>query len=102
VCLITKRFLKFLEKQAKDDEEKYLEFFAKFSRFLKEGIATSFEHQVALAKLLRFESTMTEMGKQTSFAEYVDRAKDDQEVIYYIVGASREVIENGPYLEICI
>lgn len=97
--LITKRFLKFLEKQAKDDEEKYLEFFAKFSRFLKEGIATSFEHQVALAKLLRFESTMTEIGKQTSFAEYVDRAKDDQEVIYYIVGASREVIENGPYLE---
>jgi len=42
---------------------------------------------------------MTEIGKQTSFAEYVDRAKDDQEVIYYIVGASREVIENGPYLE---
>lgn len=97
--LITKRFLKFLEKQAKDDSEKYDEFYAKFSRFLKEGIATSFEHQAQLASLLRFESTMTDAGKTTSFAEYVDRAKEDQEAIYYIVGASREVIENGPYLE---
>lgn len=97
--LITKRFLKFLEKQAKDDAEQYEEFFAKFSRFLKEGIATSFEHQEQLANLLRFESTMTDSGKLTSFAEYIDRAKDDQEAIYYLVGNSREVIENGPYLE---
>jgi len=97
--LITKRFLKFLEKQAKDDSEQYDEFYAKFSRFLKEGIATSFEHQAQLANLLRFESTMTDAGKTTSFAEYIDRAKEDQEAIYYIVGASREVIENGPYLE---
>lgn len=97
--LITKRFLKFLEKQAKDDSEKYEEFFAKFSRFLKEGIATSFEHQESLATLLRFESTMTDSGKLTSFAEYIDRAKEDQKEIYFIVGASRDVIENGPYLE---
>ena len=97
--LITKRFLKFLERQAKDDVEKYEDFYNKFSRFLKEGIATSFEHQESLAKLLRFESTMTEEGKLTSFAEYIDRAKEEQNEIYYIVGQSREVIENGPYLE---
>ncbi len=97
--LITKRFLKFLEKQAKDDSEGYEEFFAKFSRFLKEGIATSFEHQESLSNLLRFESTMTDAGKLTSFADYIDRAKEDQNEIYYLVGASREVIENGPYLE---
>jgi len=97
--LITKRFLKFLEKQAKDDAEKFEDFYAKFSRFLKEGIATSFEHQESLATLLRFESTMTDAGKLTSFAEYIDRAKEDQNEIYYIVGQSREVIENGPYLE---
>ncbi len=97
--LITNRFLKFLEKQAKDDTEKYEEFYSKFSRFLKEGIATSFEHQESLASLLRFESTMTDAGKLTSFAEYIDRAKEEQNEMYYIVGASRSVIENGPYLE---
>jgi len=97
--LITKRFLKFLDKQSKDDVEKYNDFYAKFSRFLKEGIATSFEHQEQLANLLRFESSMTEPGETTSFAEYIDRSKDGQEEIYFLVGASRDVIENGPYLE---
>jgi TNF receptor-associated protein 1 len=97
--LITNRFLKFLEKQAKDDTEKYEDFYNKFSRFLKEGIATSFEHQESLASLLRFESTMTDAGKLTSFAEYIDRAKEEQKEIFYIVGASRSVVENGPYLE---
>jgi molecular chaperone HtpG len=97
--LITKRYLKFLAKEAKNDPEKYADFYQKFSKFLKEGIATSFEHQEQLAGLLRFESSMTEAGKQTSFAEYLDRAKDDQENIYYLTGISREAIESGPYLE---
>ena len=97
--LITKRFLKFLATEAKNDPEKYNGFYGKFSRFLKEGIATSFEHQEALAGLIRFESTMVDAGTQTSFAEYIDRAKDGQEEIYYLVGASREVLEKGPYLE---
>ncbi|SHJ23569.1 molecular chaperone HtpG [Rubritalea squalenifaciens DSM 18772] len=97
--LITKRFLKFLERQAKDDTEKYEGFYKKFSRFLKEGIATSFEHQEQLAGLLRFESTMTDAGKLTSMSEYLDRAKDGQEEIYYLVGNSRELLEKGPYLE---
>lgn len=97
--LITKRFLKFLATQAKQSPEAYEDFYTKFGRFLKEGIATSFEHQEALAGLLRFETTMTEAGTTTNFAEYTDRAKDGQEEIYYLVGASREILEKGPYLE---
>ena len=97
--LITKRYLKFLEKEAKNDPEKYLEFYQKFSKFLKEGIATSYEHQEQLAGLLRFESSMTDPGKKTSFAEYLDRAKDEQDTIYYLTGPSRDAIESGPYLE---
>ncbi len=97
--LITKRFLKFLEREAKDSPEKYEEFYGKFSRYLKEGVATSFEHQEQLAGLLRMETSMTDAGKQTSFVEYIDRAPEDQEAIYYLIGSTREVIENGPYLE---
>lgn len=97
--LITKRFLKFLEKEAKSDAAAYEEFYGKFSRFLKEGIATNFEHQEQLAGLLRFESTATEAGKLTCFAEYLERAKDGQEEIYYLAGVSRSLIEQGPYLE---
>lgn len=97
--LITKRYLKFLEKEAKNDPEKYEAFYKKFSRFLKEGVATSYEHQEQLAGLLRFESSLEEAGKLTSFAQYIDRAKDEQEEIYYLVGQSRDAIESGPYLE---
>ena len=97
--LITKRYLKFLEKEAKNNPESYQEFYQKFSRFLKEGIATSYEHQEQLAGLLRFESSLQEKGEQTNFAQYIDRAKDEQESIYYLTGASRDAIESGPYLE---
>ncbi|MDC0088109.1 molecular chaperone HtpG [Akkermansiaceae bacterium] len=97
--LITKRYLKFLDGEAKKNPESYQEFYQKFSRFLKEGIATSFEYQEQLAGLLRFESSLEDKGTQTSFASYLDRAKEDQENIYYLTGASRDAIESGPYLE---
>ena len=97
--LITKRFLKFLNSEAKDNPEKYEEFYAQFNRFIKEGIASDFEHRDALAKLLRFESTFSEPGKLTDLQGYLDRAKDDQKEIYFIIGQNRASIEAGPYLE---
>jgi len=97
--LLTKRFLKHLAKQAKSEPEKYEEFFERFGRFLKEGIATGFENHEALAGLLRFESSLSDEGKKTSFEEYLTRAKDDQEFIYYLVGLDRKSLEAGPYLE---
>jgi len=97
--LITKRFLKFLDKEAKSDPEKYADFYNQFSRFLKEGIAASYEHVEQLGSLLRFDSSMCEEGKLTSFAEYIDRAPEDQEEVYFLTGPTRSAIENGPYLE---
>lgn len=96
---VAKRFLKFLEKEAADAPEKYTEFYAKFSRFIKEGIATDHDHREAVAKLLRFESSFTEPGKTTTFTEYVSRMKDGQKGIYYQIAPSRAAIETGPYLE---
>jgi molecular chaperone HtpG len=42
---------------------------------------------------------MTEKGEQTSFEDYLTRAKDGQEKIYYLTGSDRASIEAGPYLE---
>lgn len=97
--VITKRFLKFLDSEAKDDAEKYQEFYLGFSRFIKEGAITDYKHREALAKLLRFESSMTEDGKVTGFEEYVTRMKEEQKDIYYLHAPSRASIESGPYLE---
>ena len=97
--IITKRFIKHLEALAKDDAEKYENFWLQFSRYLKEGIMTSWEHKEGLAKLLRFESTFTEPGKLTSFADYISRMKENQKDIYVLFGASRAQLEHSPYLD---
>ncbi|MFT6178093.1 MAG: TNF receptor-associated protein 1 [Paracoccaceae bacterium] len=97
--LLTKRFIKQLAKEAKSNPAKHEEFFERFSRFLKEGIAAGHENHEALAGLLRFESSLSDEGKVTSFEEYLTRAKDDQESIYYLSGIDRKSMEAGPYVE---
>ena len=97
--LLTKRFIKELGKIAKDDPAKYNDFFERFGRFLKEGIATSMDHYESLAGLIRYESSMLEAGEKTSLDDYLTRAKDEQDSIYYLVGLDRAAMESGPYLE---
>jgi len=97
--VVTKKFLRFLEREASSDSEKYLDFFKDFSRFIKEGIVADHEHREALAKLLRFESSMTEPGEVTSLEDYLSRAKEEQKEIYFLVGKDRDSIESGPFLE---
>ena len=97
--VITRRFLKFLEEESKNRGDSYDGFYREFGIFLKEGAALDFAHKDQLVKLLRFESSLTEKGKLTSFADYVSRLTGDQKEIYYLVGPSREAIESGPYLE---
>lgn len=98
--VVTSRFLKFLDEQAKSEPEKFKEFWNEFSIFLKEGAANDFTHRNELTKLLRFESSETGEGELISLAEYVGRMKEGQDSIYYVNGPSREVIEAGPYLEV--
>jgi len=98
--IVTGRFLKFLEQQAKNDPAKYNEFWNKFNRFIKEGAATDYTHRETLVKLLRFESNLTKEGELISLDDYVARMKEGQQAIYYINGTSREAIEAGPYLEV--
>lgn len=97
--VVTKRLLKFLDKAAQDDAKKYQDFHAKFSRFFKEGVATDFANREAIAKLLRFESSLTGSGEVIGLADYVARMKEDQKAIYYQVAPSRATIETGPYIE---
>ena len=97
--VITKRFLKFLDEEAKKDEEKYLEFWKTFGIYLKEGLTSDFEFQKELGKLIRFESSKSKDGTPIGLADYVLRMSPDQEEIYYINGPSRAAIEAGPYIE---
>ena len=97
--VVVKRFLKFLDGEATDNADKYNDFYKNFARFIKEGAATDHDNREAVAKLLRFESSMTEAGKTTSLTDYVTRMKEGQNAIYYQVAPSRAAIESGPYVE---
>jgi len=96
--VVAKRLLKHLDKEAGEDPKKYNEFYASFSRFFKEGVATDHTNRDAIAKLLRFESSMTEPGETISLAGYVKRMKEGQDTIYYQAATSRSTIESGPYV----
>jgi molecular chaperone HtpG len=48
--------------------------------------------------LALFEST-ADPEKPTTLAEYVERMTDDQEVIWYVTGRSREAAEKSPHIE---
>ena len=97
--VITKRFLKFLDEKAKEDEEKYLEFWKTFGIYLKEGLTSDYEFQKELGRLVRFESSKSKEGTPIGLADYILRMSPDQEEIYYINGPSRAAIEAGPYVE---
>ena len=97
--VLTRRFLKSLEEEAKDRPDGYKEFYRRFGVYLKEGAALDETYQKDLMKLLRYESSLTARGELTSFADYVARLKDGQKEIYFLVGPNRDAIEAGPYLE---
>ncbi len=98
--VVTSRFLRFLNDQAKSEPDKYKEFYQNFNFFIKEGAANDFTHRQELVKLLRFESSKTASGELISLADYVGRMQEGQTAVYYVNGPSREVIEAGPYLEV--
>ncbi len=98
--VLVKRFIKFLEEEAKSDAEKYALFFREHGHCLKEGVTSDYSHRDALAKLLRFESSSTEAGKMTSLADYVTRMPGEQTEIYYLSGGTREATEASPYFEV--
>jgi molecular chaperone HtpG len=97
----TKRVLKMLEKLGKKDKEQYQSFWNEFGQVLKEGPAEDQSNKEQVANLLRFASTEYDTAVQSvSIPEYVERMKEGQEKIYYVVADSFEAAKNSPHLEV--
>ncbi|MDO6427877.1 molecular chaperone HtpG [Thalassotalea sp. 1_MG-2023] len=97
----TKRVLKMLEKFGKKDKEQYQAFWNEFGQVLKEGPAEDMGNKEAIAKLLRFASTHEDSSVQNvSLPEYIERMKEGQDKIYYVVADSFEAAKNSPHLEV--
>ncbi|MGB5688726.1 MAG: molecular chaperone HtpG [Woeseiaceae bacterium] len=95
---LTKRVLDMLGKLAKGDD--YGKFWAAFGQVLKEGLVEDFANKEKLAKLLRFATTHSGTAAQDqSLDDYLSRAKDDQDKIYYILAENYATAVASPHLE---
>ena len=96
-----KKVLGMLEKMAKNEAEEFKGFWETFGQVLKEGVIEDFSNKDKVAALLRFSSTETGTEEQNvSLADYIDRMKDGQDKIYYIVAESHAAAKNSPHLEL--
>ncbi|KII38215.1 heat shock protein 90 [Pseudomonas fluorescens] len=98
---LTKRVLDMLEKLAKNEPEQYKGFWKNFGQVMKEGPAEDFANKEKIAGLLRFASTNGEDGEQVvGLTEYLARAKEGQDKIYYLTGETYAQVKNSPHLEV--
>ncbi|TLU67649.1 molecular chaperone HtpG [Thalassotalea litorea] len=97
----TKRVLTMLDRLGKNDKEKYQGFWDEFGQVIKEGPAEDMANKEAIAKLLRFASTENDSSVQNvSLTDYIERMKEGQDKIYYVVADSFEAAKNSPHLEV--
>merc|ERR1712130_665644 len=81
-----------------ENEEDYKSFYEAFSKMIKLGIHEDNKNCKKIAEFLRYYSTKSG-DSQVSLKQYVERMKENQTVIYYITGESKEAVENSPFLE---
>ena len=97
---LTKRVLDMLSKMAKKSSEEYQTFWDAFGSVMKEGPVEDFANKEKLASLLRFASTEKDTDVQDqSLDQYIERMKDGQDKIYYIVAESFNMASRSPLLE---
>ncbi len=98
---LTKRALDMLTKLAANEPEKYATFWSEFGQVLKEGPAEDYANREKIAKLLRFSTTHTDSAEQNqSLDQYIERMKEGQDKIYYVVAENFNTAKNSPHLEV--
>ena len=95
---LTRRVLDMLKKLAGGDD--YGTFWSEFGPVLKEGLVEDHANKDKLAKLLRFATTHNANDTQDqSLDDYLQRAADDQDKIYYILAENYSMAVASPHLE---
>lgn len=97
---VTQQVLNHLLKKAKDEPEKFAEFWHEHGRIFKMGYM-DFTNAEKFSQLLRFNSSANKDEKElSSFDDYVTRMKKGQKEIYYLFANSRIAASLDPHLEI--
>lgn len=97
---LTRRALDMLGKLASKEADDYQEFWNDFGVVVKEGLVEDHANKDKIAKLLRFATTHDNSAIQTaSLDDYLARASDSQEHIYYLLADNHATAAASPQLE---
>jgi molecular chaperone HtpG len=97
---LTRRVLDMLQKMATNEADNYEKIWGEFGQVVKEGVVEDQQNADKISRLLRFASTHTDRAKQDqSLADYIARAAEGQDKIYYILGDNFETVSASPHLE---
>jgi len=87
-------------KKVAADKDDYQKFWSEFGQVLKEGLVEDNGNKDKLAKLLRFATTHKDSETQDqSLDDYLQRAKDGQDKIYYILAENYATAVASPHIE---
>lgn len=97
---VTSQVLSYLIKKAKDDPEKFAEFWNEHGKIFKMGYG-DYANQEKYFQLLRFNASFAEDEKTlNSLDQYIEKIRPGQKEIYYVYGVNRTAVLSDPLLEI--
>jgi len=97
--ILTGKILGWFDTLAKEQPEKFQQFYKAFGPIIKMGLNTDFTNREKLIDLLRFETTRTAEGEYITLKQYTERMAEGQNEIYYHSGSSRSQMLAHPNLE---
>jgi molecular chaperone HtpG len=96
--ILTSQVTNKLKEMAEKEPESFADFWKNYGLFIKEGISTEPLESETLAPLVRFHTT-THTESWVSFDDYIERMKESQEKIYYILGDDERSVARSPHLD---
>ncbi len=97
--ILTGKILGMLKEWSVEESDRFATFSKEFGMLFKSGLSSDFENRDAMIELIRFESSVKEAGELVSLEQYVDRMKEGQKEIYYVLAESRKAADMNPNLE---
>jgi molecular chaperone HtpG len=97
---VTSQILSHLSTMAEKEEDKFMDFWKEHGKTFKMGYM-DYTNQEKFTKLLRYNTSISKDNVELfSLDKYVERMKEGQKEIYYVVGSSREAVAIDPQIEI--
>ena len=96
--LVTNKALDMLKELGDQEPDKYVAFWETYGSRIKEGVAVEQDDPEKLFPLLRFH-TSKDLEAWSSLDDVIERAKPDQNEIYYFLGEDPSAVRYSPHMD---